>query len=401
MTMHASATWVTAAACNYLPQVRVLATSFTAHHPGRRMTVLITDTPPPDVDMSAEPYDVLFPKDVGMAPSWLMTHTCKELSAAAKPGLLLHALAHGAEAVIFTDPDAVVLAPMPDVDEQVSRRSLTISPHFLGPVDADDATGRFIEDRVVEAGAYNGGLIGATGSDEAIAFLRWWMSMMEVGCRHRLSDAQHFDQRWLEMVPSFVVNWARFTDPGLNVSFWRIPGWESPTEDGRMSIDARACRHLHFSGFVPEYPDSMVQYFPDLLSLDQVPGLEPAYRQYGAALEREGRAVWRSAPYGFGHFEDGAPVPDAGRHVYAEMGAGRERFGDPFRSGPRSFQAYLDAPGDNGQPAITREWIEAHRRSEHLATAFPDPLGRDRAAFHAWTQTDNARQSRVTPYILF
>lgn len=399
MTGSSNATWVTAAACNYLPQVRVLASSFSAHHPGRRMKVLITDTPPTGVDMSAEPYDVLYSNDVGIPSSWLMTHTRKELGAAGKPGIMLHALAHGSDSVIYVDPDSIILAPMLDVEEMVARHSITVSPHLLGPLDADDATGRFIEDRILEAGIYNGGMIGATGREEARAFLEWWTHVLGYGCNHDLASAQHFDQRWLEMLPSFVVNWGRFTDPGLNVSFWRIP--EDELLSGNAAIDPRTSRHIHFSGFVPERPDNLVFYFPELLTVDDVPALAPAYREYATALERAGRSEWRSVPYGFGYFEDGEPIPDVGRQVYAQMGSVRDRFGDPFRSGAGSFQEWLGSAADDGHPVITREWAERHRRSEDLRAAFPEPLGAERAAFHAWTQTDEARDSRAIPYILF
>jgi hypothetical protein len=393
--------WVTAAACNYLPQVRVLARSFTRHHPGRQLTVLFTDTPPAGVDLAREPYTALFPDDVGIPREWAMTHTCKELSAAAKPHLMLHALRSGADAVIFIDPDTIVLGAMNDVEQHVAAHSLTLRPHLLEAGRRDDALRAFVEDRVLEAGVFNGGLIGAADTDEAGAFLTWWADALGYGCRHDLARAQHFDQRWLDLAPSFVADLARFADPGLNVAFWSLPGARiADDRDGSITVNGHPVRLLHFTGFVPERDDVLVAYFDEFLRVDDVPALAPLYGSYAQQLASEGRTAWRVAPYGFGHFDDGSPVPDVARRAYAEMGSARAEFGGPFRSGQGSFQAWLAAPADEGSPAISCEWMEAWARHEHLREAFPDPLGCNREAFHAWTMSQDAQESRVATYVI-
>ena len=400
MTAGPRVAWLTAAACNYLPQVRVLARSFSTHHPDRRLTVLLTDTAPAGVDLAAEPYDVLFPHDVGIPDSWLMTHTCKELSAGAKPHAMLHMLGAGADGVVCIDPDAMVLGSMYDVEEHVAGHSLTLRPHLLTAGPRDAPLRAFVEDRVLEAGVFNGGIIGASNTPEARAFLTWWAAANSEGCRHDLAQGQHFDQRWLDLAPSFVDDLARFTDPGLNVAFWSLPGATVDDVGGELTVDGHPCRFLHFTGFVPEHPDVLVAYFDDLMSTHDVPALAPHYARYIDALHAAGRAEWRDAPYGFGLFDDGSRVPDVARHLYAALGPARARFGDPFRTGRGSFHEWVHAPVDDVAPTITREWIEAHQRNPHLRDRFPDPLGADRERFHAWTTSPDGQAARIVPYVL-
>lgn len=398
--MSAPVAWVTAAACNYLPQVRVLARSFTDHHPGRRMTVLITDAPPPGVDLAAEPYDVLFPDDVAIPPGWLMTHTRKALAAASKPHLMRHVLERGAGGVVFVDPDMIVLGPMTDIDTHAIRHSLGLRPHLTRPGDRTDDALAFVEDQVLMAGMFNGGLVTASGTPEAAAFLHWWASVQDQGCAHDLQRAEHFDQRWLDLAPSMVDDIGLVRDPGLDVAFWSMPGAEIILADGTLMVDRHPCRLLHFTGFIPEDPNTLVAYFGDRFRLDAVPAFVDLYRAYCDALAREGRATWRAAPYGFGTFEDGSPVPDAGRRAYAEMGAERHRFGDPFRTGRGSFHEWLAAPADDGAPPIPREWMEAHAHQPRIHGMFPDPLGEDRHRFHAWIGSAEAREARQQPYLM-
>ena len=117
------------------------------------------------------------------------------------------------------------------------------------------ADGSFVEDRVLEAGVYNGGLIGATRCDEGRSFLAWWAQRHADGCQHDLATAQHFDQRWLELAPSFVRDVGHFNDPGLNVAFWSLPGAVLRDEGGALTIDGHAVRLLHFTGFIAEQPE--------------------------------------------------------------------------------------------------------------------------------------------------
>lgn len=400
MTARRDVRWVTAAACNYLPQVRVLARSFTAQHAGRRLFVLLTDVPPTDMDLAAEPFDVLLPRDVGIPDPWLMTHTCKQLSAAAKPHAILHLLDASGSAVVFIDPDSVVLAPMHDVEEQVAGHSLTLRPHMLTGGPRGEPLRAFVEDRVLEAGVFNGGLIGASDTPEARAFLTWWARVNADGCHHDLAQAQHFDQRWLDLAPSFVENLGRFTDPGLDVAFWSLPGATLDEVAGALAVDGYPCRFLHFTGFVPERPDVLVAYFDNLLQVDDVPAIAPHYRDYVTALREEGREHWRDATYGFGVFDDGSVVPDIARQMYAALGPERQAFGDPFRTGQGSFHAWIHEPVDQATPVISREWLATHRACVHLQQAFPDPLEGDRERFHAWTESDDAGASRVARYII-
>ena len=88
----------TVVARNYLPQARVLARSFRAHHPDGRVVVLVLDAPG-DGLRDDEPFEVVAPADVVPAGAqrelrrMITIYNVMELATALKPFLLRHLLA--------------------------------------------------------------------------------------------------------------------------------------------------------------------------------------------------------------------------------------------------------------------------------------------------------------------
>jgi hypothetical protein len=82
----------TIVARNYLAHARVLAESFTRHHPSCCFTTLVLDARRKELANSAEPFRVLDAYDIGIEPAELhrmaMIYDVMELATAVKPWLL-------------------------------------------------------------------------------------------------------------------------------------------------------------------------------------------------------------------------------------------------------------------------------------------------------------------------
>src|SRR4051812_20384090 len=95
---------------SYLSRARVLAKSIRRCHPNWKLWAILVDKPPPAFDDSSwhnEFDNVLDAATLfsGMWPRWIFKHDIVEACTAVKGHALLHIMSHGADKVIYLDPD--------------------------------------------------------------------------------------------------------------------------------------------------------------------------------------------------------------------------------------------------------------------------------------------------------
>jgi hypothetical protein len=186
---------------NYLPFARVLANSLRRHHPELPLTVLLIDEPPDDPG----DLDVLRLEDLAIEDlrGWRFAYDAQELTVAAKPHLLAHLLERN-EAAVFLDADVEVLGSLDALLSDVREHAIVLVPHLLAALETGDAAER--ERMLLLAGAFNGGVLGVSRREEGRRFLAWWADRMRAHCRHDVPAGMHYDQRWLDLVPSFFAD---------------------------------------------------------------------------------------------------------------------------------------------------------------------------------------------------
>ncbi len=275
----------TIAAPNYLPLVRVLAQSLARTNPGLSLRVLLVTrgrTPA----AGTEGLDLLTPRDLGDPRAAAMTrrYGVKDLCAALKPFLLNHLLDAGAGPVLFLDPDILVTASLAPVLEIVARHPLTLSPHRLRPALPLGASA--VERTLLTSGLYNAGCIGVTDHPESRAFLRWWAERLTTHCIGDPSAGYHYDQRWLDLAPSFVPGLHLLRDPGCNLGHWNIDSHRITGTAPDLSVDGAPLRFFHFSGFDPAKPSQLTQFERDRSVAGTL--LQPLFEDYAERLRAEG-----------------------------------------------------------------------------------------------------------------
>lgn len=275
--------WITIAAANYLPFGRVLADSLRIHH-GARLTLLLTDRDSAVRD--DEPFDTWTLADVDPPAHWQQRYNRKGLAAALKPLAIHHALQSGADAVVFVDPDMWVLDGLADVEDRVRSATVTLTPHLLSPVPGP--LGEEVERTVLISGLFNAGLVGVANCAEGHRFLSWWRSCVDIDCTMNFAHGVFYDQRWLDFVPSLFPGWAALRDPDLNVGWWRMVGRRLTEDDGRLVVDGRRCRLVHFSGFSADQPRIPSRYNTRFVSADDASGARDAFEHYARSLVAAG-----------------------------------------------------------------------------------------------------------------
>jgi hypothetical protein len=221
-----------------------------------------------------------------------------------------------------------------------------LTPHFLEP--PRGARALEWELNVLRAGIFNGGFLAFSNRAEARQVLAWWKRKTRRGCFRAVEEGVHFEQRWLDFVPSLAPQCHILRDPGMNVGHWNLPERRIRVRDGRVTADGAPCRVFRFSGYQREFPQRVTQYNPHL-TVESAGEAAEVFRRYQAGLDAAGYQETRQWPYAFGCFDNGVSIPETARRVYHDLNDEVRRFGDPFAAAHEgSFFRWLANSPDEG-----------------------------------------------------
>ena len=387
----------TIAGRNSLAQARVTATSFREQHPGVPFFALLSDDPAGLFDPAGEPFAVLRLADLA-APHLerlRFRYPQPELSYALTPWLLVHLLDRGFERVLFLKQETLVLEPLGSLFDRLGPAAILLTPHLPEPLDGSSQAGEAAarEREILLAGVYNAGVLGVARSAVTRRFLAWWGERLNRHSLRAVEAGMHFEQRWLDFVPSLFPPVAIDRRPGSNLGHWRLPESRIEERRGRLLVDGEPLRVMRFSGFDPDRPEFLTCHHQRVRVAEMGEAGVRLVARYRGALERAGHALARSWPDGSSRFDDGAAIPAAVRAIYRrQTDDDAEPFGDPHRTGRGSFRRWLaDRPTAPGKMA--RIWHEIWADRGDLQAAFPQPAGADRRAFERWIDRHGRAES--------
>jgi glycosyltransferase involved in cell wall biosynthesis len=378
---------------NQLPSARVLARSFYEHHSGRKMSVLVVDAAPGDVEGGTEFFDVVHLED--LSPPMVELHRMaaaydlSEFAAALKPHLLRLLLDRGAAAAIYLGPETRLFAPLDDVAEKASDEAIVLTPHATKPIPRDGR--RVDETTILGRGTYDLGFlaVGQRGGE----FLEFWSERLRRDC-YIEEETQHFrDQRWVDFVPG-MFGCDILRDPGYNLAVWNLDQRNLTKEGEQYLVDGRPLVFFHFSGFDPLRPyllSSHQQGNPRVL-LSERPLVAELCSTYQKELLDAGFHSAQDVGYEFGTLPNGIVLDSKLRRYYRIWLGELERSGDslppdPFTAdGADAFTDYLtERPPVSRLP---RYLLWEHWQRPDLKDAFPDPEGKDLSEFLMWAERE-------------
>lgn len=396
--------FATVASGAFLPSAQVLERSLREHHPEIPFFLLLADRQRAGSGVEAGTaggtigIESLAIPDL---PELAFRFTAMGLAVVAKECIVRHLFDKGFERVFFLDADLLALARLDPLIDALDTHDLVLSPHHLAPLAGSDRVER--ERTILRAGAFNGGLYGVADQPDARAFLAWWRERLRLHSVHDVDRGLHHDQRWLDLTPGFVARLGIVRDPGINVAYWNLPERPLALRDGVLTAAESRLRLFHFSGFDPRDPERLSRHHPGLSTEELGPGAAMVH-DYARKLLQAGWGDAVGQRHGWADFDDGTPIPALARTLYRELGDDIRRFGNPFRSGGEgTFFHWLAQPGEDDpdrERPIPRIWRKVHATREDLRRAFPDPLGRDRTAFLAWTAASGLVEHDVPPSLL-
>lgn len=331
----------TIASKRYLALARVTADSFREHHAGVPFYTLLADEPDGPYDAAREPFDTVRLDDLAIDDpmGFRFQYNELELSYASTPYLVDHLLEKGYEGVVFLKQETLVLGVLEPEFELLGRHSVLLTPHLLEPPDGERAIET--ELNVLRAGVYNGGFIAFNGSEEARRVLAWWKRKTRRNCFRAVEEGLHFEQRWLDFVPSLAPSCHILRDPGMNVGHWNLPERRVRAGGGVVTAAGVPCRVFRFSGYQFDAPHMVTRYNPHM-TVESTGEAAGVVRMYQAMLEEAGHRQCQQRSYAYEAFDNGALISDQARRTYHDLGEEARRFGNPFAAEPRdSYYRWL------------------------------------------------------------
>jgi hypothetical protein len=383
----------TIAAKSTLALARVVARSFSEHHPGVPFYVLLTDEVDGYFDPVLEPYELLRLDELTVPEPARFRFGLPQqpLSYAATPYLIAKLLALGYERVLFVKQESLVLGELETTLSGLAPGGVALTPHLLAPLDGAGAEER--ELNILLSGVFNAGFVGVTAGDSANRFLAWWQDRVYRDCHHGVAQGMHYEQRWLDLAPAYFENVRVLRDPGLNVAHWNLPDRRVTVSNGDVQVDDRVCRLFRFSGFDVDHPHAATRYSARL-RVEDLGDAALIFERYRQALFDQGAQETATWPYAYARFDNGVDIPDVARQVYASQ-ENVTGFGDPFAyEGAHSYYSWLTSPAGS-LDGPSRLWYEVHQCRPDLQAAFPDPLGRERNAFLDWAARTGVTEHNI------
>ncbi len=311
-------TYSTIIARNYVPLARVLARTLTANNPSERLVVLVVDDERHEVDAAHEPFDVMRPEDLSLAPRefhrMATIYDLLELSTAVKPWLLEYLLRAHEGPAIYLDPDIEVFASLDPLTSWSTEHTIVLTPHTTTSIPHDGHGPN--EAGILKAGVYNLGFIGL--GQDAHQFLRWWQQRLRRDCLAAPDEGYAVDQKWIDLVPALFEDYFVVRDTTYNVAYWNLFGRHLTERDGTYYVDGDPLRFFHFSGYSPERRGELSKY-QNRIRLTDHDVLSGLCDRYAAKLIGQGYDQSIHVPYAFATSCDGIPLSHETRRLYRDQ----------------------------------------------------------------------------------
>jgi hypothetical protein len=239
-----------------------------AQYPETDCALVLCDIPSQGYQVDKEAFRVCLAKDIASAAFELNTlrYDVLELSTSIKAQAFAHFFEEGYDEVVFLDPDLYFYSPLEELDASfASGTQAILTPHVLEPL----SLGLTASQALVRDGSYNLGFLALAKSKGVIDFLTWWGARLDEACLVATELGYFTDQKWCDLLPSFVDKAVVLRHPGYNVAYWNLHERglsldHNAHENPKISAQGQALRFVHFSGALGLAPGAISKHAPTL-----------------------------------------------------------------------------------------------------------------------------------------
>ncbi len=286
---------------NYLAHAKTLGDSLRQYNPDYRFVIGIVDRLPSAIEPSLwEPYEVIQVEDLRIEgfDEMVQRYDVVELNTAVKPFYFEYLFQRepATEAIIYLDPDILILASLAQLEKLLHTKDIVVTPHSCTFDNSDRAV--YYEQGMLWMGIYNLGFIGLRRSEVTIAFLQWWQYRLREHCYRAWGTGMFVDQLWVTLAPLyFPVHVEK--NLGYNMCYWNHFERRLSQTNGRYLVNnADELVFYHFSSYNPDQPDKITARKKSITdSFDQRPDLKPLYDEYRNRLLTNGYLRVKAIPF--------------------------------------------------------------------------------------------------------
>lgn len=390
---------------NYLPQARILVASLRQHMPRSAIRVVLAD----EVDDAAliEDYvgaPIIPGRKIGL-PTYddmAMRYDIVEFNTALKPAAFQHLFEAGFAAAIYLDPDIEVMRPLTEVVELFRKGAQgVVTPHITRPLDMEKNP---TELKLIRTGIYNLGFLALRACGDSDRFLAWWADRMPSECRVDLDAGIFVDQKYIDLMPSYLPHTDILRHPGYNVAYWNLAHRPITREEGgAWCADGEPLVFMHYSGIRADDPDTVSVHQDRLRRADLGEGAV-LFDDYRARLRANRERITEQGvrtDYAYATFTTGEPVTPLLRQVYARaVPPSCAPYTEVFDLSARPFTTAVTGLTHRAAGLISPVMSDIWLRKPHLQAAFNLHDPGDAEAYALWFAQAGYKEFKVSPALI-
>lgn len=299
---------VTIVSKNYLSAARVLAKSFKKYNPEADFYVFLVDEIDGYIVPDEESFQLIEFNEIGLPNEsfFKYQYTIMELNTAVKPFVLEYLLNQKKYVdVLYIDPDIEVFSELKDVWKGLENNNVVLTPHMREPYNDEFLPN---DQDMLKSGTYNLGFVGLRKSADSDLVLDWWKRKLYTHCIVDIPNGLFVDQKWMDLIPSFVESHKIIYNPAYNIAYWNLHERELEFEDGQYFVEGNELAFFHYSGYSPKKPMLMSKHQNRHDLNVAYPALKRIFNEYGEKLKLEGFIETSKWPYSFSKLKNGFDV---------------------------------------------------------------------------------------------
>jgi glycosyltransferase involved in cell wall biosynthesis len=282
---------------NYLPRAISLGVSLRFANKDSEFLIFLVDTEITEDERSLVDFPVINVNEIGIKDFKTLAKNLSitELNTALKPSCFLFLFQNrNPSGVIYLDPDCLVYSEMIEIETAFKLGyDAILTPHSLRPYSIGD----FRNENLLRFGAYNLGFLGFANTKEALDFLEWFSLTLLNECTIAPDRGLFVDQKWADLIPSFLPKTHVIRHAGYNVAYWNIEQRLLSSTFGEFFAEGEPLRFIHFSGFQIGSP-LVSRHNPNLLR-NQFKVFQVLASEYEHTLKLCHQAKFEDAVYPF------------------------------------------------------------------------------------------------------
>ncbi|WP_187260553.1 hypothetical protein [Pontibacter beigongshangensis] len=269
---------------NYLARAKVVADTFTLHHPESKFFIFLIDQFDSRLDYSIfESYTLIKIQDIVPNIDELANkYNIIELSTAVKPAVFIFLFSKFKfKQITYLDPDLQIFDAFTEVEEALLTHNIVLTPHFCSPID----DGKYPSDlNFIPFGIYNLGFIAVKFTDESQRFLEWWHNRLMKYCYINPSNGMFTDQLWVNYAPVYFEGCFIIKHLGYNMANWNLYERHlSPSGQSFVVNNEFSLKFFHFSHYQFDAPES-ISKFQTRYTFDERKDIIPLFESYRLKL---------------------------------------------------------------------------------------------------------------------